>query len=83
MIEIGKNYRLTTLKLCNEGYDTESIVVTVTAQDGNLLQVNGSEILNLASPLFHSLVDEEKQAEHYKRLESEFMARLSEDDKQL
>ena len=62
MIEIGRDYRLVTLKLCDEGYDTESITVTVTGREGNLLQVNGCEVINLASPLVHALIDEQERA---------------------
>jgi len=83
MIEIGRDYRLVTLKLCDEGYDTESITVTVTGREGNLLQVNGCEVINLASPLVHALIDEQERAAFYKRKHDEFLSTLSADDRNL
>lgn len=65
MIEVGKKYTLATLELEDAGYVKGTIAVTVTGRDGNLLEVNGCEVINMASPLFHSLVDEEKQREFF------------------
>ena len=58
MIKVGKRYTLITLELTESGYSQSSIGVTVTKRDGNLIEVNGCEVLNTASPMFHSLVDE-------------------------
>ena len=83
MIEIGKDYRLVMLERDEGGYHTSSIGVTVTARDGNLLQLNGCEVINLASPFFHSLTDEEGQRAFYKRAEEGFMSSLAEEDASL
>ncbi|MBL3571882.1 hypothetical protein BV509_18530 [Rhodovulum sulfidophilum] len=79
MIEVGKNYTLVMLELTDEGYDKMSIGVTVTGREGNLIEVNGCEVINTASPLFHSLLDAEAQKAHFERLHSELEARLSGD----
>ncbi len=68
MIEIGKRYTLVMLELTEAGYGQGSIGVTVTGRDGNLIQVNGCEVINTASPLFHSLVDEEGKKAHFAKL---------------
>lgn len=83
MIEIGKKYRLTIVELSDSGYGTGQTVVTVTGREGNLIEVNGCEVINTASPLFHSLVDEEAQSEFYRKQHEKFMASLSNDDKEL
>ncbi|MBC9245159.1 hypothetical protein H4P12_00160 [Paracoccus sp. 11-3] len=80
MIEIGKSYRLVMIERDDDGYHTGSIGVTVTGRDGNLLQVNGCEVINMASPLFHSLIDEEGQRAYFKRLDEKFKAGLSGND---
>jgi hypothetical protein len=67
MIEVGKSYTLTMLELNDSLYGRVSMGVTVTGRDGNLLEVNGCEVINMASPFFHSLVDEEKQREFFNR----------------
>lgn len=55
----------------------DTICVTVTNRDDNLLQVNGSEIINMASPLFHSLIDEGAQRAYFNKLNEEVEATLS------
>ncbi len=57
MFDVGKKYKLIMLELTDSGYDKTSIVVTVTERDGHLIQVNGCEVINPASPLFDSLTD--------------------------
>ncbi|WP_185802981.1 hypothetical protein [Pontivivens nitratireducens] len=69
MIEIGKKYTLTMLELGPDGYDKGAISVTVTGRDGNLVEVNGCEVINLASPLFYSLIDEAGQMAYYQTLQ--------------
>ena len=76
MIEVGKKYTLVMLELTDAGYDKGSIGVTVTGRDGNLIEVNGCEVINTASPLFHSLTDEEGQRAYFKKQHDEFEARL-------
>lgn len=77
MIEPGKRYRLVMIERDDDGYYTGSIGVTVTGRDGNLLQVNGCEVINMASPLFHSLIDEEGQRAYFKKIHGELEASLS------
>lgn len=72
MIEVGKKYTLVMLELTDAGYDKGSIGVTVTGRDGNLIEVNGCEVINTASPLFHSLTDDEGQRAFFKKLHDEF-----------
>ena len=79
MIEIGKQYRLITLELTDGGYDQGTIYVTVTGRDGNLLEVNNTEIINMASPLFHSLTDTEAQKSHYEALHARIIGELDDD----
>lgn len=80
MIEIGKDYRLVMIERDDDGYHTGSISVNVTGRDGNLLQVNGCEVINMASPLFHSLIDEEGRRAYFKRVNEKFEASLSGED---
>jgi hypothetical protein len=77
MIEVGKKYTLVMLELTDAGYDKGSIGVTVTGRDGNLIEVNGCEVINTGSPLFHSLTDDEGQRAYFKKLHDEFEASLS------
>ncbi len=77
MIEVGKKYTLVMLELADAGYDKGSIGVTVTGRDGNLIEVNGCEVINTGSPLFHSLTDDEGQRAYFKKLHDEFEASLS------
>ncbi|QXI66189.1 hypothetical protein CP157_03981 (plasmid) [Paracoccus marcusii] len=80
MIEIGKRYRLTTLGRDEGGYYHSSDNITVTGLEGNLLEVNGYEIVNMASPLFHALLDEEGQQAAYKQAEENFLKKISSED---
>lgn len=68
MIEIGKKYTLIMLELTDAGYDKGSIGVTVTGREANLIEVNGCEVINTASPLFHSLTDDKGQRAYFKAL---------------
>ncbi|MBU1828582.1 MAG: hypothetical protein KJ731_08910 [Alphaproteobacteria bacterium] len=77
MIEVGKNYTLVMLELTNAGYSKGSIDVTVTGREGNLIEVNGCEVINTASPLFHSLIDAEGEKAHFAKLEADSEASLS------
>lgn len=77
MIEIGKKYRLIMLKLTNEGYDQISIGVTVTGREGHLIEVNGCEVINTASPLFHSLTDKDAEQIFYDVTDEELKGLLS------
>lgn len=79
MIEVGKNYKLVMLELTDAGYGKVSIGVMVTGREGNLIEVNGCEVINTASPLFHSLIDTEGQKAHFAKLHSDFEARLKGD----
>lgn len=77
MIEVGKKYTLVMLDLTDEGYAKGSIGVTVTGREGNLIQVNGCEVINTASPLFHSLTDSEGQMAYFKKLHDNFEASMA------
>ncbi|SFN46724.1 hypothetical protein SAMN04487859_10328 [Roseovarius lutimaris] len=79
MIEVGKKYTLVMLELTDAGYDKGSISVTVTGREGNLIEVNGCEVINTASPLFHSLIDAEGQKAYFAKLHSDFEASLKGD----
>ncbi|MDP2739064.1 MAG: hypothetical protein Q8O82_10300 [Pseudorhodobacter sp.] len=79
MIEVGKKYTLVMLELTDAGYDKQSIGVRVTGRDGNLIEVNGCEVINTTSPLFHSLTDDDGQRAYFKKLHDEFEDRLSKD----
>lgn len=79
MIEVGKNYTLVMLELTDAGYDKATIDVTVTGRDGTLIEVNGCEVINTASPLFHSLTDTEGQKAYFEKMHFEFEAQLSGD----
>lgn len=83
MITVGKEYRLFTLELTDTGYDKASIDVTVTGRDGHLIEVNGCEIINTGSPLFHSLVDLEAAEAFNMRTEDVFNAVMSDLSKDL
>ena len=72
MIEGGRNYSLVMLELTDAGYDKVTTSVTVTGREGNLIEVNGCEVINTASPLFHSLIDTEGQKAHFAKLHSDF-----------
>ena len=72
MIEVGKKYTLVMLELTDAGYEKGSIGVTVTNRDANLIEVNGCEVINTASPLFHALIDDEGKAAHFKGLHDQW-----------
>lgn len=79
MIEVGKTYTLVMLELTDSGYAQGSIAVTVTGRDGNLIEVNGCKVVNTASPLFHSLTDEDGQKAYFKKLHDDLEASLLSD----
>lgn len=77
MITVGKRYKLTMLEPHDGKYDQTTQWVTFTKVDGNLVEIDGHTVLNLASPLFHSVTDQEAEAEHFKKGEAEFEKMLS------
>lgn len=77
MIEVGKDYTLITLELDQTVYHQVSMSVTVTGREGNLIEVNGCEVINTASPLFHSLIDNEGRKAHFAKMEADLAASLS------
>ena len=83
MIEIGKNYRITMIELSDRGYGTNYTTVKVTGRDGYLLEVDGCEVINMASPLFHSLVDEAGKQAYFKKVTDDFLKNLDKDDAEL
>jgi hypothetical protein len=76
MIEVGEHYTLAMLELTDEGYEKGTIGVTVTGRDGTLIEVNGCEVINTASPLFHSLTDDEGQRAYFSKLGEAFDASI-------
>lgn len=59
MFEVGKRYEIKTLQLDRNGYDTITQWSVVTRIDANLIELNGSEVINTTSPMFHSATDVE------------------------
>ncbi|MCB1371517.1 MAG: hypothetical protein KDJ83_11565 [Rhodobacteraceae bacterium] len=84
MIEVGKKYVMIILELSESGYEKTSTSVTVTARDGNLIEVDGCEIINTTSPLFHSLADaSEKRRAYYSRILGDYEVSPSKDDREV
>ncbi|UMA67294.1 hypothetical protein LVO79_21080 (plasmid) [Roseivivax marinus] len=57
MIELGKQYRMVTLEMGENGYHEMVETVTFTEIDGNLAKTDRHTIINLTSPVLHSLTD--------------------------
>lgn len=77
MIEIGKRYKLITLQMCDGGYDQTTEWVTFTKVEGNLAEINGHTVVNLASPLFHSATDVDGEKAYLNKMHDEFEAHIS------
>jgi hypothetical protein len=58
------------------GYAAGYHGVTVTGRDGHLIQVDGYDIINTASPLFHSLTDVEAEKADVAKAAEEFDIRF-------
>lgn len=72
MLEVGKKYELVTLVVGDNGYDQMTQWVTITQVDGNLVEIDGHTVLNLASPMFHSAKDQEAEKEHNRKAAEDF-----------
>jgi hypothetical protein len=84
MIEIGKTYNLITLEHTDGAYGyVTQYNVKVTGREENLVQINGHEVINTASPLFHSLTDVEAKKKSIAESEAKFLAEITDEDKRL
>ena len=61
MFEVGKTYEIHTLQLGEGGYYGTKQNSEVTRVEGNLVELDGHEIINTASPTFERAIDVKAQ----------------------
>ena len=81
MIEIGKPYRMVTLEVGENGYHEATETVTFVEVEGNLAKTDRHVIINLTSPILHSLTNIEAEKAAAGAAETAFMARIELDEK--
>ena len=57
MFEVGKTYEIHTLQLGEGGYYDKKQNSEVTRVEGNLVELDGHEIINTAAPTFERAID--------------------------